>query len=197
MSAAVQPGFGSPVHDAQAAFRSVMMAMARPGTVRRIEAVPGTPDALEPAAAAIALALCDFETPVWLDPALAADDAVTSFLAFHTGAPVTATLEAAHFAFLPRGAELPDFTSFAQGDLSYPDRGATLVIAVQDFDETAGWSIAGPGIAGAARFRAWPLPADMPHRLAANHALFPRGVDLLFVAGNRLAALPRSTMVEA
>jgi alpha-D-ribose 1-methylphosphonate 5-triphosphate synthase subunit PhnH len=163
MSAAVQPGFASPVHDAQAAFRSVMMAMARPGTVRRIEAVPGAPGALEPAAAAVALALCDFETPVWLDPALAEDKGVTGFLAFHTGAPVTPAIEAAQFAFLPRGAELPELTAFAQGDLSYPDRSAT----------------------------------DMPHRLAANHALFPRGVDLLFVAGDRVAALPRSTMVEA
>ena len=74
---------------------------------------------------------------------------------------------------------------------------ASLVVAVDGFDETAGWSISGPGIPGSGRFRAWPLPADMPHRLAANHALFPRGVDLLFVAGDRLAALPRSTMVEA
>ncbi|MEJ1938933.1 phosphonate C-P lyase system protein PhnH, partial [Nostoc sp. NIES-2111] len=127
MSAAVQPGFASPVHDAQAAFRSVMMAMARPGTVRRIESVPGTPPALEPAAAAVALALCDFETPVWLDPALAGDEAVTSFLAFHTGAPLTASMAAAHFAFLPRGADVPEFTAFAQGELAYPDRSATLV----------------------------------------------------------------------
>jgi alpha-D-ribose 1-methylphosphonate 5-triphosphate synthase subunit PhnH len=197
MSAAVQPGFGSPVHDAQAAFRSVMMAMARPGTVRRIESVPGTPPALEPAAAAVALALCDFETPVWLDPALASDAAVTGFLAFHTGAPVTQAIEAAHFAFFPRGADLPELTVFAQGDLAYPDRSATLVVAVEGFDDASGWSIAGPGIPGSARFRAFPLPADMPHRLAANHALFPRGVDLLFVAGDRVAALPRSTMVEA
>jgi alpha-D-ribose 1-methylphosphonate 5-triphosphate synthase subunit PhnH len=29
-----------------------------------------------------------------------------------------------------------------------------------------------------------------------NHALFPRGVDLLFVTADAVAALPRSTRVE-
>jgi alpha-D-ribose 1-methylphosphonate 5-triphosphate synthase subunit PhnH len=40
--------------------------------------------------------------------------------------------------------------------------------------------------------RAEPLPADLPRRLAANRALFPRGIDLLLVTGSRVAALPRS-----
>ena len=41
--------------------------------------------------------------------------------------------------------------------------------------------------------------ADAPgfvQEWAANHAMFPRGVDLILCAGNRLAALPRSVRIE-
>jgi alpha-D-ribose 1-methylphosphonate 5-triphosphate synthase subunit PhnH len=40
------------------------------------------------------------------------------------------------------------------------------------------------------------LPGDFVARWAANHALFPRGVDLVLCAGERLAALPRSVAIE-
>jgi alpha-D-ribose 1-methylphosphonate 5-triphosphate synthase subunit PhnH len=43
--------------------------------------------------------------------------------------------------------------------------------------------------------RAGSLPSDFEARLAGNRALFPRGVDLLLVAGHELAALPRTTVV--
>jgi len=41
------------------------------------------------------------------------------------------------------------------------------------------------------------LPADFAARWAANHALFPRGVDVILCAGTSVAALPRSVTVEA
>ena len=40
------------------------------------------------------------------------------------------------------------------------------------------------------------LPDDFPALWAANHALFPRGADLLLCCGTTLAALPRSVRVE-
>ena len=42
------------------------------------------PGRMAPAATAIALALCDFETPIWLDDALSADEAIVRYLRFHT-----------------------------------------------------------------------------------------------------------------
>jgi alpha-D-ribose 1-methylphosphonate 5-triphosphate synthase subunit PhnH len=39
------------------------------------------------------------------------------------------------------------------------------------------------------------LPPDFPARLAANHALFPRGVDVILVSPTAVAALPRSVSV--
>jgi len=44
-------------------------------------------------------------------------------------------------------------------------------------------------------FAAEPLPSDFVDRLQANRELFPRGIDLVLVAGEQVAALPRSTRV--
>ena len=40
------------------------------------------------------------------------------------------------------------------------------------------------------------LPADFAATWAENHALYPRGIDLLLTAGPALVALPRSVSVE-
>ena len=78
---------------------------------------------------------------------------------------------------------------------------------VQFFEETADksgdtikydliYNPFGPGIAGDRSFSATPLPGDFTARLAANRLLFPRGVDLLLVSDNAVAALPRTTRVS-
>jgi alpha-D-ribose 1-methylphosphonate 5-triphosphate synthase subunit PhnH len=41
-------------------------------------------------------------------------------------------------------------------------------------------------------FSAQPQPPDFPNRIAANRALFPRGVDVILVSPDAVAALPRS-----
>jgi alpha-D-ribose 1-methylphosphonate 5-triphosphate synthase subunit PhnH len=40
------------------------------------------------------------------------------------------------------------------------------------------------------------LPADFATIWQRNHALFPRGIDLILCAGNQLTALPRSVTVR-
>src|SRR3954464_3830470 len=81
-------GFVDKVLSAQSTFRSVMDAMARPGSVQRIVAAAGAPSPLMRGAAAIALTLFDHDTPVWLDPAMAETSNVAKWLKFHAGAPV-------------------------------------------------------------------------------------------------------------
>lgn len=196
-SSALKLGFARPVQDSQAVFRTVMMAMAMPGSIRDIPVAIDPPGALSPAATALALALCDFETPVWLDESLAADAAVAQYLRFHTGATLVAKAADAQFAFLAKGAELPSFDTFALGTLAYPDRSTTLVVEVETLSGDGGWRLTGPGIAGRTYLQAGPLPADLIDHLDENRSLFPRGIDLVFVCGGRLAALPRSTIVDA
>ncbi|MFC0408333.1 phosphonate C-P lyase system protein PhnH [Roseomonas elaeocarpi] len=188
-------GFTDPVRDAQAVFRAVMEATARPGTIQALRGVAEAPAPLTPELAAVALALADHEAPVWLDPTLAEAPAVAAFLRFHTGAPITADPAAASFALLAAPASCPPHTLFAQGTPDYPDRSATLVLAVDRLEAGSGWRLEGPGIDGQARLVAAPLPGDMLGRLARNRALFPRGLDHLLVATGRVAAIPRSTVV--
>ncbi|MBP0573397.1 phosphonate C-P lyase system protein PhnH, partial [Mycobacterium tuberculosis] len=77
-------GFAAPVLDAQATFRAVLDALARPGTVMALTR-PGLvpPPGLPAAAAAVLLALADRDTPVFLAGGRAHPAA--HWLAFHTG----------------------------------------------------------------------------------------------------------------
>src|SRR5581483_9565788 len=60
-------GFADKVLSAQSTFRSVMDAMARPGSVQQVVAPVGTPGSMMLGTAAIALTLFDHDTPIWLD----------------------------------------------------------------------------------------------------------------------------------
>lgn len=188
--------FAHPVFDSQSVFRAVMNALARPGNVMRVTPPVAAPPPLGPAAAAIALALLDYETPVWLDAPLAAQPAVADWLTFHTGAPITPAPEQAAFAFVADAAAAPDFAQFAVGTPEYPDRSTTIVMQVEALAGGEPLVLTGPGIEQTRRFSAAPLPADFADRLCANRALFPRGVDLLIACGDMLVGLPRSVRIE-
>jgi alpha-D-ribose 1-methylphosphonate 5-triphosphate synthase subunit PhnH len=188
---ALSPGFADPVLEAQSAFRSIMEATARPGKICRLGETLAPPAPLSRGAGVVALTLFDQDTPVWLDAPLASDD-VTCWLRFHTRAPVVSDPRGAAFAILSRPEQAPPFDAFALGALDYPDRSTTLILQVDSLERGRPLVLAGPGIKGRVTLRAEPLPADLPRRLAANRALFPRGIDLLLVTGSRVAALPRS-----
>ena len=192
---ALRPGFRDPVHDAQAVFRAAMEALSRPGLVRALPADLDPPEPLTPELAALALALSDADTPLWLDAPLVRSPEVAAYLRFHTGAPVVANPADAAFALIADPAACPDFSAFAPGTPDYPDGSATLILALDRLTEDDGPAFAGPGIRGRVRLDAGPLPAAWPARLAANHALFPRGIDLLLTAPGRVAGLPRSARV--
>jgi alpha-D-ribose 1-methylphosphonate 5-triphosphate synthase subunit PhnH len=184
------PGFSDPVLASQAVFRTVMEAMARPGQIAEIDVVIAPPAPLGIAAAALALTLLDFETPVWLDRTLAAE--VDGWLKFHTGAPRAADPAAAAFAFIAEPAAMPAFDTFGLGSVEYPDGSTTLVLEVETLTDGDAFRLSGPGIKGSRSLAAAPLPADLAARMAENRARFPRGVDLVLTCGRRLAALPRS-----
>lgn len=189
---ALAAGFADPVREAQAVFRSVMMALARPATVRPMAAGLVPPAPLTPELAAVALALADHEAPLWLDAALAAEPAVVDFLRFHTGARiVTAPAEAA-FALVADPAGMPELAAFGLGSDEYPDRSTTIVIAVGALAAGAGLAFEGPGIKGRAAVSFAPMPAAFAEHWRANRALFPRGVDVVLTAPGGVAGLPRS-----
>ncbi len=92
----------------------------------------------------MALALCDHDTPLWLDPPLAASEAVRTWLAFHCGAPLTEAPAEALFALAAEPARLPELALFGQGTQDYPDRSTTLILAVATLEDGPALRLEGP-----------------------------------------------------
>jgi alpha-D-ribose 1-methylphosphonate 5-triphosphate synthase subunit PhnH len=188
-------GFPEPVFAAQAVFRTLMDCMARPGTVGDIAVDVAPPPPLSPAAGAVALTLCDHDTDVWLSPALATS-ALPGWLAFHTGATTTPERQNARFAFVEKGGILPSLCLFAQGTQEYPDRSTTLIVEIEAFEGGRSFAMTGPGI----RTQEHIAPVGLPDMFAQfwleNGQNFPRGVDLILVAGSRVLCLPRTTVLH-
>jgi len=182
------PGFADPVLEGQACFRAVLDAMSRPGRVQRAGAGLVPPAPLMPATAAVLLALADSATPIAQD---AGSDA-EAWLRFHCGAPIVPAAEA---AFVLATGTPPALSLLDAGTEEEPERGATLLVQVAALVEGAGWRLTGPGIEREHRLRVEGLPPGFVSDWAANRALFPRGVDVILCAGDRLAALSRTVAI--
>ena len=184
---ALSGGFAAPPVDAAHAFRAVMRAMARPGTIEEVAgATPPAP--LSVATGMVLLTLCDPETPLHL--AGEADcGAVRDWITFHTGAPLVGRSEAM-FAIGTWEALAP-LDAYPVGTPEYPDRSATLIVEIERL-EASGARLTGPGIEDTA---ALSLPEVAAFQ--GNAQQFPLGLDFILTCGTRLAALPRSTRVEA
>lgn len=178
-------GFADPAIASAAAFRQVMEAMARPGSIHTITgAAPPAP--LSPATGAVLLTLCDPDTPVHLAGALDCDP-VRAWVAFHTGAPVVGPT---HCMFAV-GAwdDLSPLNAYQIGTPQYPDRSATLIVQAERLEQS-GATLSGPGIK---ETHALSLPEV--EAFQRNAGLFPLGLDFIFTCCDRVAALPRTTVV--
>ena len=190
-------GFADKVLSAQTTFRSVMDAMARPGSVQRIAAAAGTPPGMMRGTAAIALTLFDHDTPLWLDPRCPKTSDVAKWLKFHTSAPVIADPSICSFALIGDAGELPALDRFSFGSNEYPDRSTTLILQVESLTEGPAFELRGPGIDGTAVLQATIEPPDLFERLAINATLFPRGIDVVLVHDDAIVAIPRTTRLVA
>jgi alpha-D-ribose 1-methylphosphonate 5-triphosphate synthase subunit PhnH len=198
MSEIIEGGFADPVFASQRVFSASMNALARPGTILPLAAEAKPPAPLTPELGALALTLCDHDSPIWLDAKLSAVPVVTEWLRFHTGAPIVSDPADAMFGFAIDVAELPRLEKFAQGIAEYPDRSTTLFIAVGALEGGEAFTLEGPGIESRAQFVSSDLPADFHVQWTDNRARFPLGVDMIFVAGGHVLGLPRtSRIVEA
>lgn len=180
-------GFPDAPSDSARAFRAILNAMARPGTIETLAGVIG-PAPLSVSSAAVLLTLTDRTTPVFLAPSHDTPD-IRTWIGFHTGAPL---VEASKAAFaLGTWADLQPLHRFPIGQPDYPDRSTTLIVEATGQD----WPMArlsGPGIQTT-------LDASVPDItfFQSNRMVFPLGLDTLFCADTKLWALPRSTKVEA
>ena len=192
----VPPGFTDPVMDAQACYRALLEGLARPGTVKELRKPVGKLAALQPAAASIALTLFDADTSVWLSPKCRTHDAV-SFLKFHTGCNIVDEPGAADFAVTAGISDLPPLGVLRKGSVEYPDQSATVIVQVQQLDDSAAVATArGPGIKECQELRVSGMGETFIEGWRENRSGFPRGVDIFFVSGDAVVGLPRSTTLE-
>jgi alpha-D-ribose 1-methylphosphonate 5-triphosphate synthase subunit PhnH len=190
MRSDISPGFAEPIAGAQACFRSVLDAMSRPGRLQSIHGL-SAPAPLCDAAAAVLLTLIDHETGLWLDPNA---EAARPWIAFHTGAPNHGIhSNGAAFAM---ALSLPDLTTLPTGSDEMPETSATVILQVSSLTTGRHYVLEGPGLREPADLHVDGLPADFAALWQRNHALFPRGIDLILCAGNTLTALPRSVSVR-
>jgi alpha-D-ribose 1-methylphosphonate 5-triphosphate synthase subunit PhnH len=188
-------GFSDKVLSAQSTFRSVMDAMARPGSIQRIVSAAGAPHGMMPGSAAIALTLFDHDTPIWLDSKMSATPDVGKWLKFHTSAPVVVDSSISSFALVGDPQNLPALECFAFGSNEYPDRSTTLILQIESLTDGPVVELQGPGIDGTAVLRASLQPHDLLERLSINVALFPRGIDVVLVHDDSIVAIPRTTQL--
>jgi len=192
LAAPAAPGFADPVHDAQRSFRAVLAALAHPGRIMALDALAHAPvdtHLAGGAAAAVLLTLADAETPIWWQRP---HPGTLAWVGFHTGAPQAATPAAAQLAVLDDAASMPPLSTFDLGTDEVPERSATLIIEVAALHGGPPRRWHGPGIQGETPV-AVALPAPWWAQWQAQRVLFPRGVDVLLVSGQRLIGLPRTT----
>jgi alpha-D-ribose 1-methylphosphonate 5-triphosphate synthase subunit PhnH len=182
-------GFADPVLDSQACFRAVLDAMARPGTVHELRAPADPPPPLHRATAAALLTLVDAETPLWMDAAAAT---AAEWVAFHCGASAAAPERAAFGVALAPVA----LDRFCAGSDEGPEQSATIIMQVRALGAGPVYRLEGPGLAAPATLAIDGLAPGFLAEWAANMAMFPRGIDVILCAGDRIAAFPRTLRLE-
>ncbi len=192
-------GFSHEAHGSQRVFRAMLQALSHPGRPVAVEHDAEVPHSGHAASAAVLLALLDADCRLWLSPALRDSDAA-AWLRFHTGCRLVEQPAQAHFAWLAAADALPPLAGFCSGSDNYPDQSTTCVIDVAALHAvpaaTAPWRLSGPGIQDVAGLQVQGLDRSFVAQWQANHALFPRGVDVLLATGPQIVGLPRTTRIE-
>lgn len=187
----MRPGFDDPVMGAQALFRQILEATARPGRVEILATAPEGPMPGVRALGGVGLCLLDFETPIHMVGALAEGD-FSGWLRFHCGCPLVADPAAAAFVFALAG-QTPHLAGLNTGDPKYPERAATLVLACEGLEGGPALSLSGPGVNGAARIAPRGLPDWFWAEREALCAEPPLGLDVILTCDAALIAVPRTT----
>jgi len=193
--AMIAPGFSDPVFQSQAAFRALLAALSEPGTLRSVEVGLTPPEGLEAATATALLTLADYETPVWLPPALR-DGPAGEWLRFHCGATLVEDPAKAAFAVIDGSTQEPALSDFNPGNDQFPDRSATVIVQCAALDGGPAVTLNGPGIAGTRDIAPKGLRAGFWAELEENATLYPLGIDLVLCHGDSMLGLPRSSRIE-
>ncbi len=189
----MQKGFDSEVFDSQAVFRSLLLAMANPGTIAATDINISCPPRLQSGAGALLLTLLDFETVLWTD--MDTDTPEMQWLHFHTGTRLTHAPNRAGFALFTDSEKLMDPSRFNPGTVASPDISTTLVFQTRGMDQEHHLRLTGPGIEKETFIHLPGITTAFWENRAIMNQAYPAGIDMIFVHARRFTALPRTTKV--
>jgi alpha-D-ribose 1-methylphosphonate 5-triphosphate synthase subunit PhnH len=191
----ILPGFNNPIHDSQTSFRALLQSIARPGRIYNLPRPVGIPDLWSPAQTAIALTLFDQDTPVWIEQNIVSTTVIEQ-LKFHCACPIVCQPDHAAFAVGTGATLLDNLHKFPIGDPQYPEKSATIIVAVESLTSGVPLRLRGPGVKGEANMNPKGLPTGFVSKWMDNHGLYPSGIDVFFTAGDQVIGLPRTTAIE-
>jgi len=190
-----------PVHDAQAHFRHIMDALARPGKINSFPAIDiNPPAALYPASSLIGFSLLNRDVSFHCInlPAQAHE-----YIHANTDSD-QAELSGADFIFLNGGERAnADLIQYAKtGDIRYPEQSATLIIQVsklayENFVGAQKLTLYGPGIQYSSIVYLDAIHPELLSMLTILNDSYPLGVDAFVTdtQGNFIG-LPRTTQIQ-
>ena len=186
------------IFDAQRHFRTVLDSMSRPGKINRFTLLAlTTPEGLTRAAAYVGFALLNADVAAH---AVGKGAAAESYLRTNTQCRIESGSEA-DFIFLPGESEVTAINEAKVGIPTYPESGATVVIAVNHIGKSSSTggvqlTLEGPGIETREIVFVTGLRAELLAALKAKNAEFPLGVDAILVSADEcVICLPRTTRV--
>lgn len=177
-----------PVFDSQRVFRCLLQAASNPG---KLFALPW-----EISVEAVAQTLLDHE--VSFCAVGAQMSGMQERVSAATGASVV-PLPEADFALISGEGARGEVLNLKRGTLEQPERGATVIYAVERLltDGPLTIRLSGPGVPGERTLGVEGLSASEVEAIRESRTGYPLGVDVyLLDEAGRVAGLPRSTRIE-
>jgi alpha-D-ribose 1-methylphosphonate 5-triphosphate synthase subunit PhnH len=173
----------------QLVFRSVLSALARPGTSVEITSSASS-------VAAIVSALLDGETTHWLSPhfLLGPTAASVKLLLRQSGSNGVAR-RSADVAILGSSSELLNGQFLAGSDVD-PHRSALVLVQVPALTGGVSVVLSGPGIEGVRTISPVGVSYVVWNHLATREKQFPVGFDVLLMTDSSILGLPRTTVIR-
>jgi alpha-D-ribose 1-methylphosphonate 5-triphosphate synthase subunit PhnH len=187
------------VFDAQAHFRVLLDAMARPGSIQvlnDVDIVP--PHGLHRVSALVGFALLNGDVTFHV---VSADSDVADYLMVNTASLMTSADEA-DFIFVKGNLRTPAILAAKVGSLRYPEEGATVIVDVDKISDVAcdgavALTLSGPGVLDTKTIYVAGLDVAILADFVSQNAEFPTGIDLILTDGDdALSCVPRTAKLN-